>query len=172
MGNLLGYDFQSYPNSQKISHHILTYPFISYHIPTYRKISSGANSQMTMRRWCDAAMRRRRDHTDGDATAQKPAQKPAQVFLAKIQEDSDIYSSRYVQVFWTWTVGIWYLQVGIWWLCVGMSGEIPSHTYHVNLRYMHIVTHTFRQYNVGIRYLCVIIRYLHVGIKKVSWHYM
>jgi hypothetical protein len=45
--SFLGYDFQSYPNSQKISHHILTYPFISYHIPTYSKISSGANSQMS-----------------------------------------------------------------------------------------------------------------------------
>ncbi len=32
--------------SQKISLNILTYPFISYHIPTYPKISSGANSQM------------------------------------------------------------------------------------------------------------------------------
>ncbi len=37
----LGYDFQSYPNSQKISLNILTYPYISYHIPTYPKISSG-----------------------------------------------------------------------------------------------------------------------------------
>ncbi len=37
---------QSYPNSQKISLNILRYPFISYHIPTYPKISSGANSQM------------------------------------------------------------------------------------------------------------------------------
>ncbi len=44
--SFLGYDFQSYPNSQKISLHILRYPFISYHIPTYPKISSGANSQM------------------------------------------------------------------------------------------------------------------------------
>jgi hypothetical protein len=44
--SFLGYDFQSYPNSQKISLNILTYPFISYHIPTYPKISSGANSQM------------------------------------------------------------------------------------------------------------------------------
>ncbi len=42
----LGYDFQSYPNSQKTSLNILTYPFISYHIPTYPKISSRANSQM------------------------------------------------------------------------------------------------------------------------------
>ena len=44
--SFLGYDFQSYPNSQKISLHILRYPFVSYHIPTYPKISSGANSQM------------------------------------------------------------------------------------------------------------------------------
>ena len=44
--SFLGYDFQSYPNSQKISLNILSYPFISYHIPTYPKISSGANSQM------------------------------------------------------------------------------------------------------------------------------
>ncbi len=42
----LGYDFQSYPNSQKISLNILTNPIISYHIPTYPKISLGANSQM------------------------------------------------------------------------------------------------------------------------------
>ncbi len=97
-----------------------------------------------MRHRCDAAMRRRWDHADGDATAQKPAQKPAQVFLAKIQEDGDTYHSGYVQLFWTWTVGIWYLQVGIQLLFVGMSVEIPSHTYHINWRYMHIVTHTFR----------------------------
>ena len=44
--SFLGYNFQSYPNSQKISLNILTYPYISYHIPTYPKISSGANSQM------------------------------------------------------------------------------------------------------------------------------
>jgi hypothetical protein len=37
--SFLGYDFQSYPNSQKISLHILRYPFVSYHIPTYPKIS-------------------------------------------------------------------------------------------------------------------------------------
>ncbi len=107
-----------------------------------------------MRRRCDAALQRQCDHAVGDAgaqkLAQKPAQKPGQAFLAKIQEDSDTHSSRYVQVFWTWTVGIWwyvgiwYPQVGIWSLCVGMSGELPSHTYHVNLRYLHIVTHTFR----------------------------
>ncbi len=45
--SFLGYDFQSYPNSQKISLHILAYPYISYHILSYPKISSGANSQMT-----------------------------------------------------------------------------------------------------------------------------
>jgi hypothetical protein len=45
--SFMGYDFQSYPNSQKISLNILSYPFISYHIPTYPKISSGANSQMS-----------------------------------------------------------------------------------------------------------------------------
>jgi hypothetical protein len=44
--SFLGYDFQSYPNSQKISLNILRYPFISYHIPTYPRISSGVNSQM------------------------------------------------------------------------------------------------------------------------------
>jgi len=49
--SFLGYDFQSYPNSQKISLNILTYPFISYHIPTYPKISSGANSQMAPKGW-------------------------------------------------------------------------------------------------------------------------
>ncbi len=46
--SFLGYDFQSYPNSQKISLDILTYPYTSYHILSYPKISSGANSQMTM----------------------------------------------------------------------------------------------------------------------------
>ena len=46
--SFLGYDFQSYSNSQKISLNILTYPTISYHIPTYPKISSGANSQMAL----------------------------------------------------------------------------------------------------------------------------
>jgi hypothetical protein len=46
--SFMGYDFQSYPNSQKISLSILTYPNISYHIPTYPKISSGANSQMSV----------------------------------------------------------------------------------------------------------------------------
>ncbi len=44
--SFLGYDFQSYPNSQKISLNILTYPYISYHILSCPKISSGANSQM------------------------------------------------------------------------------------------------------------------------------
>ena len=44
--SFLGYDFQSCPNSQKISLNILAYPYISYHILSYPKISSGANSQM------------------------------------------------------------------------------------------------------------------------------
>ncbi len=44
--DMLSNHIQSYPNSQKISLHILTYPNISYHIPTYPKISLGANSQM------------------------------------------------------------------------------------------------------------------------------
>jgi hypothetical protein len=43
--SFLGYDFQSYPNSQKISLNILAYPYISYHILSYSKISSGANSK-------------------------------------------------------------------------------------------------------------------------------
>jgi hypothetical protein len=43
----LGYDLHLYPNSQKISNHILTYPYISLHIFAYPKISSGANSQMS-----------------------------------------------------------------------------------------------------------------------------
>ncbi len=47
--SFLGYDFQSYPNSQKISLNILTYPYISLYILSYPKISSGANSQMTPR---------------------------------------------------------------------------------------------------------------------------
>ncbi len=46
--SFMGYDFQSYPNSQKVSLNILTYPYISYHIPTYSKISSGTNSQMSI----------------------------------------------------------------------------------------------------------------------------
>ncbi len=46
--SFLGYDFQSYPNSQKISLNILTNPYISYHILSYPKISSGANSQMNV----------------------------------------------------------------------------------------------------------------------------
>ncbi len=58
--------------------------------------------------------------------------------------DSDTYSSRYVQVFWTWTVGIWYLQVGICSIWLGISEEIPSYTYPVNVRYILIVTYTFR----------------------------
>ncbi len=48
--SFLGYDFQSYPNSQKISLSILTYPIISYHILSYPKISWNilrANSQMS-----------------------------------------------------------------------------------------------------------------------------
>ncbi len=47
--SILGYDFQSYPNYQKISLNILTYPYISYHILSYPKISSGANSQMWLK---------------------------------------------------------------------------------------------------------------------------
>ncbi len=46
--SFLGYDFESYPNSQKTFLNILPYPTISYHIPTYPKISLGANSQMFM----------------------------------------------------------------------------------------------------------------------------
>jgi hypothetical protein len=49
-----------------------------------------------------------------------------------------------VQVFWTWTVGIWYLQVGICSIWLGISIEIPLYTYPVNVRYIHIVTYTFR----------------------------
>ena len=60
--SFLGYDFQSYPNSQKISLHILRYPFVSYHIPTYPKISSGANSQMAISHCSrDGAVVSRRD---------------------------------------------------------------------------------------------------------------
>jgi hypothetical protein len=51
-------------------------------------------------------MRLQCDRADGDGTAQKPAHKPAQklaqcvrVFLAKIQQDSGTYSSRYLQEF-------------------------------------------------------------------------
>jgi hypothetical protein len=44
--SFLGYDLHSYPNSQRISLHILTYPYISLHILSYPKISSGASSQM------------------------------------------------------------------------------------------------------------------------------
>ena len=44
--SFLGYDLQSYPNSQKISRNILAYPYISFDILSYPKISSGANSQM------------------------------------------------------------------------------------------------------------------------------
>ncbi len=51
--SFLGYDFQSYPKSKKISLHILRYPFVSYHIPTYPKISSGANSQMPFTSFLD-----------------------------------------------------------------------------------------------------------------------
>ncbi len=47
--SFLGYDFQLYPNSQKISLNILTYPYISLHILSYPKISSGANSQMIVK---------------------------------------------------------------------------------------------------------------------------
>ena len=41
-----GYDFKSYPNSQKLSDHNLTYPILSYPILSYPKLSLGANSQM------------------------------------------------------------------------------------------------------------------------------
>jgi hypothetical protein len=44
--SFLGYDFQSYPYSQKISLNILSYPIISYHILSYPKISWGTNPQM------------------------------------------------------------------------------------------------------------------------------
>ncbi len=48
--SFLGYDLHSYPNSQKISCHVLTYPYISLHILAYPKISSWANSQMACAR--------------------------------------------------------------------------------------------------------------------------
>ena len=41
-----GYDFKSYPNSQQLSNHNLTYPILSYPILSYPKLSMGANSQM------------------------------------------------------------------------------------------------------------------------------
>ncbi len=55
--SFLGYDLQSCPNSQKISLNILEYPYISYHVLSYPKISLGANSQMDSvpvrcRTWC------------------------------------------------------------------------------------------------------------------------
>jgi hypothetical protein len=46
--SFLGYNLKSYPDYQKISYNILSYPIISYHILSYPKISSGANSQMTV----------------------------------------------------------------------------------------------------------------------------
>jgi hypothetical protein len=49
--DMISNHIQSYPNSQKISLNILTYPYISYHIPTYPRISSGANSQMSKGWW-------------------------------------------------------------------------------------------------------------------------
>jgi hypothetical protein len=48
--SFLGYDLQSYPNSKRISLNILEYPYISYHILSYPKISSGMNSQMLAER--------------------------------------------------------------------------------------------------------------------------
>ena len=44
--SILGYVLKSYPDYQKISLHILSYPFVSLHILSYPIISSGANSQM------------------------------------------------------------------------------------------------------------------------------
>ena len=44
--SILGYVLKSYPDYQKISLHILSYPIISLHILSYPIISSGANSQM------------------------------------------------------------------------------------------------------------------------------
>ncbi len=46
--SFLGYNLKSYPDYQKISYNILSYPIISFHILSYPKISSGANSQMFM----------------------------------------------------------------------------------------------------------------------------
>ena len=100
-----------------------------------------------MRR-CDGdatAMRRRcRDRADGDATAQKPAHCRYLMSTSRYMISIRRYVCRYVQVSGSWPVGIWDLHVGIWWLYEGISEEIPSHTYPVNLRYTHIVTHTFR----------------------------
>ncbi len=56
--SFLGYDLQSYPNSQKISLNILAYPYISFHILSYPEISSGANSQMPLQPSGRAAPRR------------------------------------------------------------------------------------------------------------------
>ncbi len=44
--SFLGYNIKSYPDYQKISYNILSYPIISFHILSYPKISSGANFQM------------------------------------------------------------------------------------------------------------------------------
>ena len=49
--SILGYDLKSYPDYQKISLHILSYPIISFHILSYPIISSGANSQMPLGVW-------------------------------------------------------------------------------------------------------------------------
>ena len=46
--SFLGYNLKSYPDFQKISYNILSYPIISYHIHKYPKISAGANSQMVL----------------------------------------------------------------------------------------------------------------------------
>jgi len=44
--SFLGYNLKSYPDFQKISFNIQSYPIISFHIYIYPKISAGANSQM------------------------------------------------------------------------------------------------------------------------------
>ena len=46
--SFLGYNLKSYPDYQKISYNILSYPIISFHILKYPKISAGANSQMNV----------------------------------------------------------------------------------------------------------------------------
>jgi hypothetical protein len=46
--SFLGYNLKSYPDYQKISYNILSYPFIPFHIHSYPKISAGANSQMRL----------------------------------------------------------------------------------------------------------------------------
>jgi hypothetical protein len=58
--SFLGYDFQSYPNSQKTSLNILTYPNISYHIPTYHSESpsSASSSLAAAAKAADTAIKR------------------------------------------------------------------------------------------------------------------